>query len=65
MTSSTERMKLPCALPALHEYSDRVFQFFDKSDRYSLHVLGLLFDGRERTVFLCDPNGCLLPGGNM
>jgi len=32
---------------------------------YSLHVVGLVFDGRERLVYLCDPNGALLPGGNM
>ena len=33
--------------------------------RYSVHVLGLVFDGRTRTCYLCDPNGVLLPGGNM
>lgn len=33
--------------------------------RYSLHVLGLAFDGRDHVAYLCDPNGSLLPGGNM
>ncbi len=37
----------------------------DETAMYSLHVLGLVVDGRQRKVYLCDPNGSLLPGGNM
>ncbi len=28
-------------------------------------MLGLVFDGRQRIAYLCDPNGSLMPGGNM
>ena len=28
-------------------------------------MLGLVFDGCTHTVYLCDPNGSLMPGGNM
>jgi hypothetical protein len=32
---------------------------------YSLHVMGLVLDTQERVAYMCDPNGPLLPGGNM
>jgi hypothetical protein len=33
--------------------------------QYSCHVVGLVLDGRSRTAFVADPNGALVPGGNM
>jgi hypothetical protein len=32
---------------------------------FSLHVVGLVLDGRSNVAYVCDPNGQLLPGGNM
>jgi hypothetical protein len=37
----------------------------EETAQYSSHVLGLLLDGASRSAVLCDPNGALLPGGNM
>lgn len=32
---------------------------------FSLHVVGLVLDGRAKVCYICDPNGQLIPGGNM
>jgi hypothetical protein len=56
-------MKLRCDFAA-DELCDSM-NVLSRECRYSLHVIGLLFDGRHSTVYLCDPNGSLLPGGNM
>ena len=37
----------------------------EETAQYSLHVVGLVLDGRRRMAYVCDPNGPLLPGGNM
>ena len=33
--------------------------------QYSCHVVGLVLHAASRTLYLCDPNGALVPGGNM
>jgi hypothetical protein len=33
--------------------------------QYSVHVVGLVMHGAERVVHIADPNGALLPGGNI
>ena len=33
--------------------------------QYSCHVVGLVLHAPERILFVCDPNGSLVPGGNM
>ena len=32
--------------------------------QYSVHVVGLVFDGRRNVLYVADANGSLLPGGN-
>lgn len=32
---------------------------------YSVHVLALVLDGRNKTCYLCDPNGKFIKGSNM
>ena len=33
--------------------------------QYSCHVVGLVMDASRRTLFVADPNGASLPGGNI
>jgi hypothetical protein len=33
--------------------------------QYSCHVVGLVVDARARVAYVADPNGALVPGGNM
>ena len=33
--------------------------------QFSCHVVGLVLDARARVAFVADPNGALVPGGNM
>ena len=33
--------------------------------QYSCHVVGLVLDARSCTCLICDPNGAIVPGGNM
>ena len=37
----------------------------DETAMYSIHVVGLVLDAKNKTVVIADPNGGLLPGGNM
>ena len=62
MISSMGKKKLQCDATAVDFVP---FGCFVMQGRYSLHVLGLVLDGRKRTAYICDPNGSLLPGGNM
>ena len=36
-----------------------------KTVLYSIHVVGVIFDGKTYTVYIADPNGPLMMGGNM
>ena len=36
-----------------------------ESAQYSLHVLGVVLDGRTNTCFVCDPNGYFKPGSGL
>jgi hypothetical protein len=33
--------------------------------QYSCHVVGLVLNAHSRTCTVCDPNGALVPGGNI
>ncbi len=33
--------------------------------QYSCHVVGLVLHAPERVLYVCDPNGSLVAGGNM
>ena len=33
--------------------------------QFSIHVIGVVFDGQSRSALLCDPNGALVQGGSM
>jgi hypothetical protein len=36
-----------------------------ESAQYSLHVLGVVLDGRTNTCYVCDPNGYFKPGSGL
>jgi len=37
----------------------------EESAQYSLHAVGLVFDGIHKRIIVADPNGALIPGSNM
>jgi hypothetical protein len=37
----------------------------EESAQYSLHAVGLVFDGIHNRIIVADPNGALIPGSNM
>ena len=45
--------------------SDMDLKDAPETAQFSLHVVGLVLDGRDHKAYICDPNGTLLPGGSM
>ena len=48
------------------ELSDKDLESTDiETAQYSVHVLGLVLDGRTNTCYACDPNGYFKPGSGL